>query len=157
MSTPSAVYDQYPYEANISAFSGSSGYQNTSSVTSRVQSAPNGTSQHSQRLLPKGGKNRVIDTHLNVVIKLITDSVCLIERKYIVCGVVSDQRTGLRESRSSGHNDPLPDGRDGGLRALLLTQTNIGSILRLTLLKCIKQTFLKTFVIIELSFNLIHT
>jgi hypothetical protein len=64
--TPSsATYDppqplfQYPCDANASGYTASA-YQNTPTISSsRINSASNGNlSQHSQRLLPKGGKNR---------------------------------------------------------------------------------------------------
>jgi hypothetical protein len=65
--TPSsATYDppqplfQYPCDANASGYTASSAYQNTPTISSsRINSASNGNlSQQSQRLLPKGGKNR---------------------------------------------------------------------------------------------------
>lgn len=54
--TSNAGFDQvFQYDPNVSTYSGSSGYQKASAVNSRIQSAPNGSSQ---RMLPKGGKHR---------------------------------------------------------------------------------------------------
>jgi hypothetical protein len=76
---PSATYDppqplfQYPCDANASGYTASSAYQNTPTISSsRINSASNGNlSQQSQRLLPKGGKNRVTNSLFTLQFKIV--------------------------------------------------------------------------------------